>query len=92
MKKLLNIIIVLILVIVAVKLFIWFIPILILLILAIWGYSKYKIYKFKKNIESEGKFDFTKKESYEETQPENKKENNFNGTVIDVDYEDIKKE
>lgn len=93
MKSILNVVIFLILAVLAVKLFIWFIPVLIVIIIVIWAYSKYKINKFKKNLQSEDVFKY-KSEDTEKVNVKEKidEEDKFNGTVIDVDYEDINRE
>ncbi|MGL5575812.1 MAG: hypothetical protein ACRDCW_09755 [Sarcina sp.] len=102
MKSILNIIITVVLVIIAAKVLFWAIPFIVLIGVAVWFYFKYKSKKIMKQYREEQereningyKFSEGQKEQERKTTTEEEinKEDKFNGTVIDVDFEDVKKD
>ncbi|WP_297518356.1 hypothetical protein [uncultured Clostridium sp.] len=96
MKSILKIIISIIVIVVAAKLFFKILPVIIILIAGIWFYSRYKMKKiikqYKEDNDAGTKFSTGEKEETKTKEEEINEEDNFNGTVIDVDFEDIKKD
>ena len=98
MKNILNLVITIILVIIAAKVLIWAVPIIIFIGLAIWIYSRYKMKKIIKQYneeqENSNSYRFSKgyENEYKTTEEEINKEDKFNGTVIDVEFEDVKRD
>lgn len=90
MKRVLSIIISIIVIILVIKLFLYAVPVLVILGVGIWLYSKYKIKKAVKqyNEENNTRHQFTENVYKNDTKQE--ETNEFNGPIIDVDYEDIK--
>ncbi|MGL4654830.1 MAG: hypothetical protein ACRCWM_02925 [Sarcina sp.] len=99
MKSILNIIITVVLVIIAARVLFWAIPFIIIIGVGVWIYFRYKskkiIKQYMEEQEQENVNGYKFEEGYKEnksTEEEINKEDNFNGTVIDVDFEDVKKE
>ena len=94
MKSIIKIIIFLVIAFFVIKVFIWVLPILVVLGFGIWFYSKYKMKKMVKKFEEEQNqtVHFSQEQTPENAKEKIDKEDHFNGTVIDVDFEDIKKD
>lgn len=99
MKSILNLIITVVLVIIAAKVLFWAIPFIIIIGVGVWFYLKYKSKKIIKQYMQEQEKENVNGYKFEEghtdeatTQEEINKEDKFNGTVIDVDFEDVKKD
>ena len=100
MKNILNLVITVILVIIAAKLLIWAVPVIVVIGVGIWLYSRYKMKKILKQYnkaqeqeENSGyKFSQGYTNEYKTTEDEINKQDKFNGTVIDVDFEDVKRD
>lgn len=97
MKKIFNVLITLIVIIVAIKLFLIALPILIAFIAVIaiggWLYYKYTKRKIMKKInEYENEMNGTHYYNTSINQENSKEKEEYTGPVIDVDYEDVKRD
>ena len=96
MKSILKLIIGIAIAVLVVKFLIWAIIPIVIIGVGIWFYSKYKMKKIIKQYQEENetgyKFSQGSQADMKSNEEKIDKEDNFNGTVIDVDFEDIKKD
>ena len=94
MKSIVKIIIFLVIAFFVAKVFLKLLIPLVFIVGGLIIYSKYKIKKMAKKFEEEQNqtVHFSQEQTPENAKEKIDKEDHFNGTVIDVDFEDIKKD
>ncbi|MGL4763312.1 MAG: hypothetical protein ACRC6T_17115 [Sarcina sp.] len=96
MKSILKLIIGIVIAVLLVKFLIWAIIPIVIIGIGLWFYSKHKMKKIIKQYQEENEAGYKFNQGIQENTKSNEekidKEDNFNGTVIDVDFEDIKKD
>ncbi|WP_297435859.1 hypothetical protein [uncultured Clostridium sp.] len=94
MKSIIKIIIFLVIAFFVAKVFLYLLIPLVIIVVGLVFYSRYKIKKMAKKFEEEQNqtVHFSQEQTPENAKEKIDKEDHFNGTVIDVDFEDIKKD